>query len=83
MLRIALNKGRDHPKIKDLYGNTPRLSTQIRRQRLRFNGYCYDAKDEMLADVILWHSSHGTPCKGRPRKTHIDQLVNATLCRQN
>ena len=36
MLRVALNKSwRDHPTIKDLYGNTPRLSTTIRRQRLR------------------------------------------------
>ena len=31
MIRVALNKSwRDHPTMKDLRGNTPRLSTTIR-----------------------------------------------------
>ena len=57
MLRVALNKSwRDHPTIKDMYGNTPKLSTTIRCQRLQLSGHCWRAKDEMVADFILWHT---------------------------
>ena len=80
MLRVALNKSlRDHPTIKDLHCNTPRLSTTLRRQILRLSGHCWRAKHEMVADVILWHPSHGTRGKGRPRTTCIDQLVDYTV----
>ena len=94
MLRVALNKSwRDYPTIKDMYGNTPRLSTTIRRQRLSFSDHCWSAKGEMVADVILCHPSYGKPGKDIPTyryiyiyiyiyiKTYIDQLVNDTVCR--
>ena len=82
MLRVALNKSwRDHPTNKELYGNTPKISSTIRQQRMRFAGHCWRSKEELIAAVLLWNPKHGKRSEGRPRKTYIDQLLDDTGCR--
>jgi len=63
-----------------MYGNIPRHISTIRQQRLRLAGHCWCSKNELSSEVLLWEPSHGKRSHGRPRKTHVDQLIADTAC---
>ena len=81
MLRAALNVSwKEHLTNKELYGKTPKVTSSIHEQRLRFTGHCWRSKKELICDVILWLPKHGKRSRGRPTKTFVDQLVDDTEC---
>ena len=70
MLRAALNASwRVHVTNKGLYDRV-----SIREQRLRFIGYYWRSKSELVSDLLLWQPFHGQ----RPAKAVIDQLSEGT-----
>ena len=81
MLRAALNVSwKEHLTNKELYGKTPKVTSSIREQRLRFTGHGWRSKKELICDVLLWLPKHGKRSNGRPAKTFVDQLVDDTEC---
>ena len=81
MLRAALNVSwKEHLTNKELYGKTPKVTSSIREQRLRFTGHCWRSTKELICDVPLWLPKHGKRSRGRPAKTFVDQLVDDTEC---
>ena len=61
-----------------LYGEIPKITTAIAAQRVRFSGHCWQSKDELARQVLLWEAKHGKIARGKPRRTFIDQLVDDT-----
>ena len=56
LLRIVLNiSWKKHPTIATLYGDLPRISTQVKRRRIQFAGHCARATDELVSSFVLWH----------------------------
>ena len=81
MLRAALNVlWKEHLTNKELYGKTPKVTSSIREQILRFTGHCWRSIKELICDVFLWLPKHGKRSCGRPAKTFVDQLVDDTEC---
>ena len=81
MLRAALNVSwKEHLTNKELYGKTPKVTSSIREQRLRFTGHCWRSKKELICDVLIWLPKNGKRSRGRPAKTFVDQLVDDTEC---
>ena len=81
MLRAALNVSwKEHLTNKELYGKTPKVTSSIREQRLRFTGHCWRSKKDLICDILLWLPKHGKRSRGRPAKTFVDQLVDDTEC---
>ena len=52
VLNISWNK---HASIATLYGDLPRISTQVKMQRIQFAGHCARATDELVSSFVLWH----------------------------
>ena len=50
---------------------------------MRFAGHCWHSKEELAGDVLLWTPMLGRRTRGRPKKTHIDQLMDDTGCLKN
>ena len=42
-----------------LYGKLAKITDVIKEQRLRFAGYSFRNKEELLSDLLLWEPSHG------------------------
>ena len=79
MLRAALNiSWIHHMSNKDLYGKIPKITDTILEQRLRFSGYCWRSKNEVVSDVLLWLPMHGRRSRGSPAKTVVDHLMEDT-----
>ena len=47
---------------------------------LYFAGHCWRSRDELISDVLLWTPTHGRAKAGRPARTYIQQLCEATGC---
>ena len=55
LLRRVLNiSWKKHPTIATLYGDLPRISTQVKRRRIQFAGHCARATDEHVSSCVLW-----------------------------
>ena len=55
LLRRVLNiSWKKHPTIATLYGDLPRISTQVKRRRIQFAGHCARATDELVSSFVLW-----------------------------
>ena len=55
MLRAILNKSwQQHPIRHQLYGHLPPITKTIHVRRTRHAGYCWESKDELISDVLLW-----------------------------
>ena len=79
MLRAALNVSwREHMTNRELYNNIPRITSSIRKQRMRFSEHCCRSKNELVSDVLLWTPKHGQRSRGRPASTFVDQMVEDT-----
>ena len=58
----------------------PPISETIRDRKLRFAGHCYQAKTELVSDMIIWQPTHGRRSHSRPAKTYFDQLTEDNDC---
>ena len=61
-----------------LYGAIEKISTKIRRRFLKFAGHCLCRDDEVVSDLVLWESTHGTRRRGRPPESYIRNLERET-----
>ena len=50
---------------------------------MRFASHCWQAKQELASDLLLWLPNHGKRRVGRPAITNIDQLCRDTGCLPN
>ena len=82
MLRAILNKSwRQHPTRHQLYGHLPPPITKTNQvRRTRHAGHCWWSKDELINDVLQWTPTYGREKAGRPARTYIQQLCEATVC---
>ena len=81
MLRAILSKSwRQHPTRHQLYGHLPPITKTIRVRRTRHAGHCWESRDELIRDVLLWTPTHGRAKAGRPARTYIQQLCEDTGC---
>ena len=79
MLRVVKNVSWKQLTRNDmLYGEIPKITTGIATQRLRFSGHCWQSKEELTHQLLLWEPIHGKRARGKPRQTFIDQLVDDT-----
>ena len=63
---------------KELYGNLPTLSSELRQRRLRFSGHCWRRTDEICSQMLMWQPLHGKRRPGAPKRTYIDMLEDDT-----
>ena len=81
MLRAVLNKSwQQHPTRHQLYGHLPPITKTIQVRRTRHAGHCWRSRDEFISDVLLWTPTYGRAKAGRPARTYIQQLCEATGC---
>ena len=45
---------------------------------MRFSGHCWQSKEELAHQLLLWEPTHDKRACGRPRQTFIDQLADDT-----
>ena len=77
LLRRVLNiSWKKHPTIATLYGDLPRISTQVKRRRIQFAGHCARATDELVSSFVLWH--HPTSLHRSRKLTFPDTLSRDT-----
>ena len=56
LLRSVLNiSWKKYQTIETLYGDLPRISTQVKRRGIQFAGHCARATDELVSSFLLWH----------------------------
>ena len=83
IMRMVLNIHWTHTiKNEILYGTLERLSNKIRR-RIKFAGHCLRIEDEVVSDLVLWQSTHGTRRRGRLPDSYIKTLEHDTGLREN
>ena len=81
MLPAALNLNVDwktHMTNKELYGDTPQITTKIKARRLTFAGHCKRAEGCIMSKLVTWQPTQGTRSKGCPKKTYVDLLEDDT-----
>ena len=79
MLRVVKNVSwKQHMRNEVLYGEIPKIMTAIAAQGVRFREHCWQSKDELAHQLLLWELTHGKRTCGRPRRAFIDQLVDDT-----
>ena len=79
MLRAILNKSwQQHPTRHQLY--LPPIPKTIQARRTRHARYCWESKDELLSDVLLWTPAYGQSKAGWSARTYIQQLCDDTGC---
>ena len=49
----------DHTKNWDIYGNLPKLSTNIQHRRMKFAGHGYRKSELEASQLMLWQPTHG------------------------
>ena len=81
ILRAILNKSwRQHPTRHQLYDHLPPRTKTIQVRRTGHAGHCWESRDELISDVLLWSPTHGRAKAGRPARTYIQQLCEDTVC---
>ena len=59
MLCTALKVSwRDHITNENLYGHLLKVSSKIRKRRMRVAGHCVRHKDEEASKLVLWQPQH-------------------------
>ena len=72
MLRAILNRSwRQHSTKQQLYGHLPPISKTIQIRRTRQAERCWESKDELISDVLLWTPSHERSRVERPVRTYL------------
>ena len=76
LLRMATNTNwRDKIPNRTLYGDLPRLTTNIQERRLKLAGHIARHKDLSANQVLLWKPTHAKLPRGRPKTTYTDVLL--------
>ena len=57
-----------------LYAGLPWISTIIRERRLRFSGYYWRSKNEVVRDLVLWEPKDDKRSVGGQADTFVDLL---------
>ena len=79
MLRRALDVSwKDHITNKELYGDLPKITTQISKRRLQFAGHCKRSEGKIVSELVTWRPTQGRRSAGRPTKTFVDLLHQDT-----
>ena len=52
------------------------ITITIKEHRMRFSGYCWRSREQMISEVLLWEPLHGQRKPGRPQKMYTAQLRN-------
>ena len=79
MLRKALDVSwKDHITNKELYGDLPKITTQINKRRLQFAGHCKRSEGKIVSELVTWRPTQGRRSAGRPTKTFVDLLHQDT-----
>ena len=81
MLREILNKSRrQHPTRHQLCDHLLPITKTIQARRTRHAGHCWRSSGELISYVLLWTPAYGQAKAGRPARTYIQQLCEATGC---
>ena len=79
MLRIVFNvTWRDRVRNEVLYGNLLRITTKIRKRRLRKAGHCVRHPELAASKLVLWEPTQGQASRGGQSFTFIEQLLRDT-----
>ena len=79
MLRKVYNvTWREKISNKELYGKTEKLSSVIRRNRLKLAGHVYRDKASPVHQLVTWIPKHGTTSRGRPTQSYVYTLLRDT-----
>ena len=54
LMRVKNLSWKDHPTLKQIYGDLPKISDVIRKRRARFAGHCFRAENEIISSLLLW-----------------------------
>ena len=74
MLRMVFNvTWRDRVRNEVLYGDLPRITTQIRKRR-----HCVRHPELAASNLVLWEPTQGRASRGGQSLTFIDQLLRNT-----
>ena len=69
LLRTVFNVSwSDHLTNRELYGNLPKVTENIRGRRLKLAGHCVRHSGEVGSKLVLWKPLYGKPNRGRKRK---------------
>ena len=63
-----------------LYGHLPLITKTIQIRRTRHVGHCWNSREELIRDVLLWTPTYSRAKAGRPARTYIQQLCDDTGC---
>ena len=78
MIRVALNiKWQYHTSNYELYGNIPKITIKIREHKMRFSGYCWINREEIISEVFLLEPLHRQR-KPDSRRRHIQHNLETT-----
>ena len=81
MLRAILNNSwRQHPTKQQPYGHLPPVRKTSKIRRTRHTGHCWNSRDELVRDVLLWTPSQRRAKAGCPARTYIQQLCADPGC---
>lgn len=61
--RVKNLSWRQHPTLRDIYGNLPRISQTLRQRRAQFAGHCLRATNELSSSLVLWKAR--STCRSR------------------
>ena len=56
------------------------LAFRLTKHPSKHTGHCWESKDEIISNVLLWTSTHGHISVGRPANIHIRRLCADTGC---
>ena len=78
LLRHTLNINWKHRITnEELYADLPKVSSVIRKRRLRLAGHCW-RNNETAAKLVLWKPKHGHKGPGRPKLDFVTLLSEDT-----
>ena len=69
---------RDRVRNEVLYGDLPRITTKIRKRRLRMAGHCVRHPELAASNLVLWEPTQGQASWGGQSLTFINQLLRDT-----
>ena len=58
----------------------PPITKTIQGRRNRHAGHCWQSRDELISDVLLWTLTYGRAKAGRPARIYIQQVCEDTEC---
>ena len=69
---------KQQPTKQQQYGHLHPISQITQVKRITHTGHCWERKDELKSDVLLWTSTQGHTSVDLPAKTDIHQFCADT-----